>query len=125
MPSFKSQLPKKARKYAAFWYLFIFFLTSIQSFHHDSSGYAECLCHFLVYGNKSTAVSLFEPFAGICLLTFTYKNHVRMNYKLIGIGSNYFIILLYRSIRNMCNKVFIGIFSTLSLCHKYAWCDRH
>ena len=92
---------------------------------HGSSGYAECLCHFLVYGNKSTAVSLFEPFAGICLLTFTYKNHVRMNYKLIGIGSNYFIILLYRIIRNMCNKVFIGIFSTLSLCHKYAWCDRH
>ena len=90
-----------------------------------SSGYAECLCHFLVYGNKSTAVSLFEPFAGICLLIFTYKNHVRMNYKLIGIGSNYFIILLYRIIRNMCNKVFIGIFSTLSLCHKYAWCDRH
>lgn len=62
---------------------------------------------------------------GIYLLTFTYKNHVRMNHKLIGIGSNYFIILLYRIIRNVCNKIFIGIFSTLSLCHKYAWCDRH
>lgn len=110
------------RRFLALIYLF---LTSKLPSRRGSSGYAECLCHFLVYGNKSTAVSLFEPFAGICLLTFTYKNHVRMNYKLIGIGSNYFIILLYRIIRNMCNKVFIGIFSTLSLCHKYAWCDRH
>ena len=107
-------------------FLFVGFPSQVLlHFLRGSSGYAECLCHFLVYGNKSTAISLFEPFAGICLLTFTYKNHVRMNYKLLGIGSNYFIILLYRSIRNMCNKVFIGIFSTLSLCHKYAWCDRH
>ena len=48
-----------------FLYFFTCFVTEDIPSPHGSSGYAECLCYFLVQGNKSTAFLVFEPFTGI------------------------------------------------------------